>query len=85
MFQPKDVPQILDDFCTNAESFLLLFNRLMDLPTSDTYLAYILFERGEFLIATCKKKKTDRLCGCLYVRIILVLVCHPVQQYKHHV
>ena len=24
-----------------------------------------LFERSEFLIATCKKKKTDRVCGCL--------------------
>ena len=27
----------------------------------------ILFERSEFLIATCKKKKTDRVCGCLCV------------------
>ena len=25
----------------------------------------ILFERSEFLIATCKKKKTDRLSGCV--------------------
>ena len=25
------------------------------------------FERSEFLIATSKKKKTDRLCGCLSV------------------
>ena len=24
-----------------------------------------LFERSEFLIATSKKKKTDRLCGCV--------------------
>ena len=24
-----------------------------------------LFERSEFLIATCKKNKTDRLCGCV--------------------
>ena len=31
-----------------------------------------LFERSEFLIATCKKKKTDSLC--VYVRLILVLV-----------
>ena len=23
-----------------------------------------LFERSEFLIATCKKKKTDCVCGC---------------------
>ena len=29
-----------------------------------------LFERSEFLIATCKKKKTDRPDVCLYVRII---------------
>ena len=34
----------------------------------------ILFERSEFLVATCKKKKTDRLCVCVYVRLILVLV-----------
>ena len=27
--------------------------------------ASVLFERSEFLIATCKKKKTDRLCVCL--------------------
>ena len=26
-----------------------------------------LFERSEFLIATCEKKKTDRLCGCVCV------------------
>ena len=25
----------------------------------------IYFERSEFLIATCKKKKTDRLSGCV--------------------
>ena len=30
----------------------------------------ILFERSEFLIATCKKKKTDRLSVCPDVRII---------------
>ena len=29
-----------------------------------------LFERSEFLIATCKKKKTDRLDVCPDVRII---------------
>ena len=33
-----------------------------------------LFERSEFLIATCKKKKTDRLSVCPDVRLILVLV-----------
>ena len=33
-----------------------------------------LFERSEFLIATCRKKKTDRLSVCLGVRLILVLV-----------
>ena len=33
---------------------------------------HFLFERSEFLIATCKKKKTDSLC--VYVRLILVLV-----------
>ena len=27
-----------------------------------TWCRYFLFERSEFLIATCKKKKTDRLC-----------------------
>ena len=32
------------------------------------------FERSEFLIATCKKKKTDRLCVCPDVRLILILV-----------
>ena len=26
-----------------------------------------LFERSEFLIATCEKKKPDRLCGCVCV------------------
>ena len=30
----------------------------------------ILFERSEFLIATCKKKITDRLSVCPDVRII---------------
>ena len=36
----------------------------------------LLFERSEFLIATSKKKKTDRLCVCVCmdVRLILVLV-----------
>ena len=38
------------------------------------FLWKILFERSEFLIATCKKKKTDRLCVCPDVRQILVLV-----------
>ena len=37
-----------------------------------------LFERSEFLIATSKKKKTDRLCVwmsvCVDVRLILILV-----------
>ena len=31
------------------------------------FLYQVLFERSEFLIATCKKKKTDRMCGCLCV------------------
>ena len=34
----------------------------------------MLFERSEFLIATCKKKKTDRLSVCPDIRLILVLV-----------
>ena len=25
---------------------------------------FFLFERSEFLVATCKKKKSVRLCGC---------------------
>ena len=29
-----------------------------------TRRSFFLFERSEFLIATCKKKKTDRLCVC---------------------
>ena len=29
-------------------------------------LFYVLFERSEFLIATCKKKKTDRVCVWMY-------------------
>ena len=33
-----------------------------------------LFERSEFLIATCRKKETDRLSVCPDVRLILVLV-----------
>ena len=33
-----------------------------------------LFERSEFLIATSKNKKTDRLSVCPDVRLILVLV-----------
>ena len=33
-----------------------------DCPGKETQT---LFERSEFLIATCKKKKTDRLCVCL--------------------
>ena len=37
---------------------------------NDSLLVFlILFERSEFLIATSKKKKTDRLCGCVCVRI----------------
>ena len=37
----------------------------------------ILFQRSEFLIATCKKKKTDRLSGCVSgcSDNLLVLVC----------
>ena len=35
------------------------------------FVVFCLFERSEFLIATCKKKKTDRLCvwmsGCSVV------------------
>ena len=27
-------------------------------------ICFLLFERSEFLIATCKKIKTDRLCLC---------------------
>ena len=34
----------------------------------------LLFERSEFLIATCKKKKTDSLSVCPDVRLILILV-----------
>ena len=37
-----------------------------------SFARVLYFERSEFLIATCKKKKTDSLC--VYVRLILVLV-----------
>ena len=40
----------------------------------NTTMKNSLFERSEFLIATSKKKKTDRLCVCVDVRLILVLV-----------
>ena len=33
---------------------------------------FSLFERSEFLIATCDKKKTDRLCGCVCVDARLI-------------
>ena len=55
--------------------------REMEKGKSDASLAKIfddpffpLFERSEFLIATYKKKNTDRLCVCVDVRLILVLV-----------
>ena len=38
------------------------FDEILDLTA-----AVFLFERSEFLIATCEKKKTDRLCGCVCV------------------
>ena len=44
-------------------------NVIFFLPTVN---AWILFERSEFLIATCEKKKTDRLCGCVCVDARLI-------------
>ena len=36
-------------------------------PDVDIQLTYnILFERSEFLIATCKKNKTDSLCVWMF-------------------
>ena len=32
----------------------------------------VLFERSEFLTATCKKKKTDRLSVCTHNLLVLV-------------
>ena len=41
---------------------------------STNHFTALLLERSEFLIALCRKKKTDRLSGCPDVRLILVLV-----------
>ena len=41
---------------------------------SNVSFSGFLFERSEFLFATCKKNKTDRMCVCPDVRLILVLV-----------
>ena len=54
--------------------YLLSYNLLY---VSNLLLMFIqLFERSEFLIATwyIQEKKTDRLCVCVDVRLILVLV-----------
>ena len=37
--------------------------------TRHLFFLLYLFERSEFLIDKCKKKKTDSLCGCPDVRI----------------
>ena len=88
----------------------MTFDGLVRLPSTDmfdsfllefTYFIFLfLFERSEFLIATCKKKKTDRLCGCVsgcsanlgfsveklsWLQCRVRIMCQPVQQYKHHV
>ena len=38
----------------------------------NVYGVVVLFERSEFLIATCKKKKTDRLSVCTHNLLVLV-------------
>ena len=40
-------------------------HRMYNTHTGTGPAKYVLFERSEFLIATSKNKKTDRLCGCL--------------------
>ena len=47
---------------------------LVSVPNVLIFFYSLLFERSEFLIATCKKKKTDRLCVCGCSANLLVLV-----------
>ena len=45
--------------CSSSAPIVLLF----------VVVLRLLFERSEFLIATSKKKKTERLCGCVCVDV----------------
>ena len=70
---------VLEDSLAGSPLVQIVWQRLQNTPITSclvhTQLLYgILFERSEFLIATCKKKRTDRLCVCPDVRLILVLV-----------
>ena len=52
--------------------YVIVIHMFCDCPCSDSVqlgACQILFERSEFLIATSKKKKTDRLRVCVDVRI----------------
>ena len=56
------------NYCRQSQGFCLV---VVD-ETKNTvgkYLSPILFERSEFLIATCEKKKLT-VCVCVYVRQI---------------
>ena len=55
-----------------STQIFLIVNILHMRNTSGSFVLY--FERSEFLIATSKNKKTDRLPVCPDVRLILVLV-----------
>ena len=70
--------------CGPVGSFMARHNRLYDTIVNGTSVRpstriseqcdLSLFERSEFLIATCEKKKTDRLCVCGCSANLLVLV-----------
>ena len=67
-------PQIIRSVITRSSVGMSEYFVFLSLASLATCLLYtyvvFLFERSEFLIATCKKKKTDRLDVCPDVRII---------------
>ena len=52
--------------CCRLRSLVLWYGLGRPVITSEisNWSVFVLFERSEFLIATCKKKKSDSLCVC---------------------
>ena len=46
--------------------------QVLNQDLNQVVVVVFLFERSEFLITTCEKKKTDRLCGCVCVDARLI-------------